>query len=153
MPFNTSFTTGDVLTATDLNTIAGSWDAYTPTIGGTGWALGNGTITGRWKKIGRVVHVRVRVTFGTTSTYGGGALTISAPTAAQGVDVPGVCILNDTGTATYTGYVFINGSTFQPFAQVTSAGHASVAVVISTVPFTWASTDYIELNITYESAS
>jgi hypothetical protein len=154
MPFNTSFTTGDVLTATDLNSIAGSWDTYTPTIGGTGWALGNGTISGRWKKIGRLIVCRISCTWGTTSTFGSGALTFTLPTtnAATGGS-QGRAIIQDTGTALYDCQVSIGGSVVTLYVLNSAGTYTTLTTLTSTIPHTWASTDIIDVGFFYESAA
>lgn len=56
---------------------------WAPTIGGTGWALGNGTITGRYVQVGKFTFYRIEWDFGTTSTAGTGQLTLSTPVAAS----------------------------------------------------------------------
>jgi hypothetical protein len=40
-----------------------------------------------------------------------------------------------------------------PYAQLASGTYASISAVSSTIPHTWANTDYVEIAITYESAS
>jgi len=55
---------------TGTGTSLGAWTAYTPTLGGTGWAIGDGTVLGAYCQIGKVVFFRASVTFGSTSTFG-----------------------------------------------------------------------------------
>lgn len=153
MPFNTSFATGDTVTSTDLNTIAGAWDTYTPTISGTGWALGNGTISGRWKKIGRLIVARVEIVFGTTSTYGTGALAVSLPTTAAWIGTPGgQGIAIDTGTETFPLVINI-GVNFEPQCINASTTYGNFDNVTSTTPHTWANTDVIRFTAMYESST
>jgi hypothetical protein len=49
-----------------LKEVSGSWVAYTPTL--TNITLGNGTLTGRYKQIGKLVFFEVTLTFGSTTT-------------------------------------------------------------------------------------
>lgn len=56
-----------------------AWTSYTPAI--TSWTLGNGTITGAYKQIGKVVFFRGKYTIGSTDTVST-ALTISLPVTA-----------------------------------------------------------------------
>jgi len=49
--------------------------SFTPTLGGTGWALGDGTSVGQYtiNNDGDSIYVWGRIVFGSTSTYGAGA--------------------------------------------------------------------------------
>jgi len=72
---------------TDANVTAAkvsaeAWTSYNPTVGGTGWAAGNGTLTGAWIQYGKVVHFRAQFTIGSTTTVGSGGLTLTLPTNA-----------------------------------------------------------------------
>ena len=64
-----------------LDAVHNVWTSYTPVWGSTSTApgIGNGTITGRYKKNGKDLDLRVMVTMGTTTTYGAAAWTISLP--------------------------------------------------------------------------
>jgi hypothetical protein len=155
--FATSWTTGDTIPASELNTISGAWTSYTPTVGGAGWALGNGTATGRYKKIGRVITCNAKVTWGSTSTFGGSSLTISAPVAAvSGMDFVGTLTMQDTGTTTYLGVSYLPSasSTFTLLVANTAGTYATVSTGLTTsVPHTWANTDILWISMVYESAS
>jgi hypothetical protein len=150
--------TNDIPTASDFNTLSGAWDSYTPTVGGAGWALGNGTISGRWKKVGRVVTFSLQVTWGTTSTFGGTALTLTAPTAAvSGNFYTFTGQASDTGTATYLlGCTLPGGSsTITPYTLGAAGTYLTTGSVglTTSVPHTWASTDLITVNGVYEASS
>jgi hypothetical protein len=58
----------------------GIWKPYVPILSGTGWAIGNATVSGTYTIIGNTVHFRGTYGFGSTSTYGAGAPVISTPT-------------------------------------------------------------------------
>jgi hypothetical protein len=64
---------------TGSGTSLGAWTAYTPTLGGTGWAIGNATLVAYYVQVGKIVHVRIRIIFGTTSTYGSVSPTLTLP--------------------------------------------------------------------------
>jgi len=49
----------------------GAWIAYSPTL--TGILLGNGTLQGAYRLLGKTLRVSVEVIFGSTTTYAGGA--------------------------------------------------------------------------------
>ena len=61
------FSSGDVLTAADMNAI-GTWTAYTPTV--YNMVIGNGTVDFKYAQINKVVHLRGVFTMGSTSTFG-----------------------------------------------------------------------------------
>lgn len=56
---------------------AGGWVTYTPTL--TNMAIGNGTVTGRFCLIGKALHLRWVINYGTTTTVSG-QVSVSLPT-------------------------------------------------------------------------
>lgn len=75
---------GEIVTASLLNTeirdqfnsFFGAWSTWTPTWlaeGGAAPTLGNGTIAGRYMKVGRTVDWVMQLTWGATTAAGGGA--------------------------------------------------------------------------------
>jgi len=156
--FATSWTAGDPIPASELNTISGAFSTWTPTIGGTGWALGNGTVAGRYKKVGRVIVAGFSITWGGTSTFGGSALTVSAPaTAVTGMAATGSGIAVDTGTSGYdlTTFIASAGTVINLYAKSAAGTYVTSGVtgLTTSVPHTWASTDVIYGSIVYEAAS
>jgi hypothetical protein len=140
---------GDI-TGTGLS--LGSSVAYTPTIGGTGWALGNGTMSGSYNAIGKIVKWNVSITWGSTSTFGAGFLTITLP--ATSVGSPGhvsqVNSFDISPGATYAGTVGVVSSTVVRPHTISSTGLWSG--ITTTTPFTWAASDNITLSGIYERA-
>jgi len=140
---------------TGTGTSLGAWTAYTPTLGGTGWAIGNGTVEGRYCQIGKIVHFRAKITFGSTSTAGAGAGTVSLPVAAGGdgfLSMRGLASFFDAsatsvllgdwrGTGTTTAAVVYRASNLGAEAALTT-----------TDPFTWATSDQINISGTYEAS-
>jgi hypothetical protein len=63
---------------------AAAWTTYNPswTASVTNPVIGNGTITGRYKQIGKTVFVVVKISMGTSTTYGSGIWRISLPVNA-----------------------------------------------------------------------
>jgi hypothetical protein len=142
---------------TGTGTSLGAWTAYTPTLGGTGWALGDGTSAGSYCQIGKVVHFRGQIVFGSTSTFGAGALTISLPVTRRSVaGSPQVDIrLSDASVSKPYSAVAILGSgatTFTPNAYVSSTAGEVNGGLTTSDPFTWASSDVIFFAGTYEAA-
>ncbi len=141
---------------TDVNSLTSAWTAYTPawTSSGTAPAIGNGSIAGRYKRVGKLCTVAFKALFGSTTTYGTGAYSFSLPVAAlstSSIDRAGSAYLRDMSGAGAGHYM---GLALVPAGQsvinlVDPIAHAQVT---NTVPFTWANTDFIEASVTYETA-
>jgi hypothetical protein len=134
-----------------------AWTSYTPTWVGTSSnpAIGNGTISGAYKVIGKTCFVRGRIAMGSSTTYGVGDWKIGLPVAAinaYAIQIP--ASLLDSGNGWYTG--LMNGSrglsTTYSEIQVNESS-ANTAVGISSIfPFTWGSSDELSFNGSYEIA-
>jgi hypothetical protein len=136
---------------TGTGTSLGAWTSYTPTLGGTGWAIGNGTITGRYCQIGKIVHYVVAVTFGSTSTFGAGALNVSLPVTSGAVNqTPHGTGMAQDASASQLYAIAIRQSTSTTATLRTLAQPDSG--IFSTTLFTWADTDVIRIIGTYEAA-
>lgn len=139
---------------TGSGTSLGAWTAFTPTLGGTGWAIGDGGATGAYCQVGKIVVFRVRIAFGATSTYGSTNPTISLPvTAVTGTggafNVSGKMFDTSTGLQYLAFPLLTSTTTF----QVCSIGTLGVqATTNATTPFTWANTDELYIYGTYQAA-
>ncbi len=153
---------GTPISAARLNNmelgISPPYIAYTPTWTSTGTApaIGNGVVVGRYVQIGKLVHAYGSITFGTTSTYGTGNYRFALPVTAS-ANVIATSFLG-------TGFGFdssasaealfrvsaINSSTLQFSYGATYLGASNSAG--QTTPWTWATTDIIAWNFTYEAA-
>ena len=118
---------------------------YTP-----GWtatanpAIGNGTLSGAYTKIGREVTAEVKITMGSTTTYGTGAWNIGLPFSQSTTNSGGAVHGFDSGTANRVGVTISVGGTG---VQISSDGAA--ASWQSTVPQTWAVNDYLNFSLPY----
>ena len=129
----------------------GIWTSYTPTwTAFTGTPnLGNGTITGKYAKVGKVVTVNGTLTFGsTTSASGTSVWYISLPFAAAGSGM-GVWVAFESGVKYYTGAVKVQtgSSVIGSFFQDAGQGYLS-----ETIPHTWGENDMLDVMVTYEVA-
>lgn len=147
--------------ATDIDTSTGkgliAWQSYTPTIGGAGWALGNGSVTGLYCQIGKTVHFAIRVVFGSTSTYGAGRPTLSLPvtatSAAGNFDfITNVAYFDSSATVRNQGTADFSTTNVDLFVWGSAGTYVNALGVTSTVPFTWAASDVIYVSGTYEAA-
>ena len=130
-----------------------AWTAYTPTF--SNLTLGNGTISFAYAKLGKIVEVRGVITFGSTTSVTGG-IQFSTPITAvssTGQPIVGHARYNDTGTANYFGNVLLNTTGQFATVCINAAGtYGSFAVVNATTPHTWANTDILSFQSTYQAA-
>jgi hypothetical protein len=145
--------TGSVNGATIDNT---AWTAYTPqwTAASVNPAIGNGTLEGWYKVIGKTCFVRGNIVMGSTTTFGTGEWYISMPFTASHADaILMTANLLDNGSAWYN--ATLNGAragfNFKTAIQYQSTGGTAVDVR-SNQPFTWASTDRFIWNGSFEIA-
>ena len=133
-----------------VNALDAAWTAYTPTLAGTGFALGNGTLVAAYRRYGTLVAFRSRLTFGSTTTMGTTGQSQTLPVGALGAaSSMGLHLhLNHTGTV-YRGLSWCNTTN----APMFSTGTNGVATTLTaTVPFTWATNDIIDLSGVYEAS-
>lgn len=126
----------------------GAWAGYTPTL--TGITLGNGSVSFTYVQQGKTVHVRGRVTFGSTTSVTGAA-SISLPVTATSANF----VASLTARAAGTDYMML------PIATTTTIGvnalgsagaYTNRTTISSTVPATWTTNDFITFSATYEAA-
>jgi len=152
-----SHTLGEGSTAT-ISIESTAWTAYTPTItaDGGGFALNNGTLTGRYKQIGKTVFFKLKFVYGSTTNAGSGHWNFSLPVTAYDSDFTFSASILDSGIAWYGGIGNGNytGST-SSFAVITTSPSASVSTWVPVGnggPFTWGATDNITITGSYEAA-
>lgn len=134
-----------------------TWTDYTPTLSGTGWVKGSGTIAGRYAKLGSIVCVEIKYVF---STAGGGAAGSAVPTVSLPVNAntdiqpnpAQVTILDTSAGTTYIGQGSIGSTGVTANVGVSSGAYTSLTGLAAGVPMTWATGDEIRWNLTYEAA-
>lgn len=120
--------------------------AYTPTL--TNVTLGNGSVSGRYQRVGPYCLVGIYLSFGSTTSVSG-LIGISLPfTAAAGggsTRTLSLVALSDTGTNTFWGVGIISESATRAdfYAQNVGGTYSAISSTSSTVPHTWANTDEI----------
>lgn len=135
-----------------------AWDTWVPSL--TGITLGTGgTATGEYQRVGRTIHYRINIIFGTsgvvTATDPTFTLPVS-PDAAYIVDkVPlGEALILDAGTANYSGVVLrTSGAVCRVILRRADTTYVTHAAITATVPMTWAINDSLCCVGTYEAAS
>jgi len=134
---------------------SGSWIAYTPTWTATSNpAIGNGTIEGYYKVIGKTCFVRGNVQMGSTTTFGSGEWLIGLPFSAKSADgIQMTVSILDSGTAWYN--AILNGAraglTDKSAIQYQTTG-GTAGSVSPTTPITWTTGDRFTFNGSYEIA-
>lgn len=142
----------DAAAAIDVSKLAGSWTAYVPvwTSTGTAPALGNGSLTGRYFQIGKLVTVWISLVMGSTTTFGSGVYFLSLPVADSGNPAFGSGMVDDASPAAqYPFLTKLEASSQKVSMWVTTAAST---IVTNTVPITFASGDVIRPCLTYEAA-
>jgi hypothetical protein len=125
-----------------MGELGGAWTGYTPTLGGSGWALGNGTIDGAYRLIGKRLVGRCYLQFGSTSTAGAGGLTFTLPTGTP-VAEPQACtvaVYDDSAGDTFAASGFLPAST------------ATITTSVDSTLITFATDDVIAVQFEIEVA-
>ncbi|MEU6490398.1 hypothetical protein ABZ890_08390 [Streptomyces sp. NPDC046984] len=139
-----------------LNSIFGTWTTYTPswTASTTNPTIGNGTITGRYLKVGRTVFCEIFIVIGSSTTLGSGTylLTVPFPKVSSGTDAVGASRLS--AGSVYLGQCVLgsNSSTMNvTFPHQSTPGIGQNWT--NTTPVTLASTHVMRMSIAYEASS
>lgn len=127
------------------------WGTWSPTT--TGLTVGLGTLTARYRRIGKTVDFYLRFVYGVGSAVGTDPTFTAPATIASHIsnyDFPGHARLLDTGNAVRPGFLRNTSTTVvQIYAWSTTNGQESIT---STVPWTWGTSDTITCWGTYEAA-
>jgi hypothetical protein len=159
-----TYTSG--MTATTLSTITfnlsgsqieSAWSSYTPvwTASGTNPVIGNGTIEGWYKVIGKTCFVRGNIVMGSTTTFGTGEWYVSMPVTAVHADAILMTVtLLDNGSAWYNATMAGARAGFNTKApmQYVNIVNGTANDVNATQPFTWTTSDRFVWNGSYEIA-
>lgn len=123
----------------------GTWTDYTPTWAGSGAApaIGNGSLTGRYKELdGTTLAVHVRLLWGSTTTAGSTGWTFSLPAGYTGAARRQLLEDRalDSGTSYYAGGAVV-GVSATVISEVGLVNHTASGDAGLGVPFTWATND------------
>lgn len=132
----------------------GTWQAYTPawTTGGVAPVLGNGTLQGFWKRIGKTCHIRIRFLAGGTTTFGTGAWFFSLPFTSVNVGQAewyGTSKHNNGASTKLNAVVPVVVANVATVALLNAADGSAVT---NTSPAAWAAADAFQINFTFETA-
>lgn len=139
-------------TATTAGT---AWASYTPTWTATSNpSLGNGTLVGRYHKIGRTVVVEINLIPGSTTTFGSGGYSFAIPFAAANSGATYVGNAHLLSADRWAGQFVISptNTAGQPFFPFTSAD-CRIRAMTPTQPNTFASGNQLRITAVYEADS
>ncbi|WP_327160561.1 hypothetical protein [Streptomyces zaomyceticus] len=154
---------GEVVTAAYMNAeirdqwldMLAAWVTYTPSwTASVNPSLGNGSVVGRYKKVGRKVDFQIDLTMGSTTTYGTGAWSLTLPFTAASSSGSRVGVAQALGGSRFGGQVIVSpgangvGAFFPASAAVSNYSSAAAAV-----PFAWANGNELRITGVYESAT
>lgn len=131
------------------------WAAYTPTwdsFGAPTPTLGNGTLTGRFRRLGTVIQVQVTLVIGSTTTLGTGGWVFYLPSGVTGRTQSGLvqmgsAVLLNSGIAEYRASVKLeSGGTFMVLVDDASP----IANVTGASPFGFGTNDSVNITATFE---
>jgi hypothetical protein len=147
---NVNFGSSDPLDITKVTPYT-AWTDWTPTWTGasTNPAIGSGTLSGRYTRIGKLVSMTIVIAAAANTTFGTGAWIFSLPvtstaTAANG----GTALALDSSTGNYA----VGIATFNSSTTIQVYGTTSTAAWQSSVPWTWGTNDTLKISLTYEAA-
>lgn len=130
-----------------------AWQSWTPTLANI--TLGTGSSVGKYNQAGDTVTFSWIFTFGASGSAMGTAPTITLPVAPVGMTVNdhvafGTATDTSAGQPYWVRSVFVSGSTIKIFALGGATG--TDGNITSTNPYTWASTDTLQVTGSYRVA-
>jgi hypothetical protein len=128
---------GDVLKQYDEGT-------FTPVFNNL--TVGNGSVSGRYTRIGRMVTATIQMEFGSTSAWTGTCANISGLPFTSLYRANGLITLFRTGVAWYAGQVMIYANQ----NQTSFPGDANGAAFSALTPWIWGTGDFVVITLTYE---
>ncbi|OKI52850.1 hypothetical protein [Micromonospora sp. CB01531] len=145
-------------------TVFTAWTNFTPTWNNTGVAqpvLGNGALVGKYKKIGRIAHVVIKLFWGGTTSagdpagyWGFGGFPAALNGTVTDIILSGAC-WDSSAVGLYDARAQLSNAAdqFGIVRTFTTTPATGAARISSTVPFTWAAQDYLYLSGTIETQS
>jgi len=138
---------------TDASAAIVSGGAWTSS--GTAPAIGNATVASNYQQSGKLITWVGSIFFGSTTTFGTGNYQIAWPVAPASAGVNSALTTgsaffydNSAATARQAGVCVSNGTAGIQFYP----GGGTLGIVGQLVPFTWAVSDRLGWNITYQAA-
>ena len=126
---------------------------FSPTWGSL--SVGNGTVVSYWSITRNLLHLSIRLTFGTTTSFPGGIPTVSTPAAPSSgmynyyAPIGNVTYL-DAGVSLSLGLIIAGSSgTHELRVGLASGTYLTATTISATVPHAWGSGDVLSINARY----
>jgi len=123
-----------------------TWTALT-----SGTSVGNGTLTGRYQKVGRLCHVHVQLDWGSSTNGGFGVWEFTlpiTPSASASRFPVGSAFALDAGVADFMGASRMDNATDKVRVFMQTGTRSSTAS--SNFPMIWGNGDTLSLDMVYE---
>lgn len=157
---------GETVTAAHMNAevrdaLSGIQAAWTSWGSGSSWtaatgnpSLGNGTWTGKYLQIGKLIIFSIEIVMGSTTTYGTGQWRLALPVTPRSANrITFTGDLLDTGTASFPLKAsYVTSVTAMTLTTEPTTAGATDRSVTSAVPHTWGTGDALTLWGVYEAA-
>ena len=130
-----------------------AWTPYAPdwTSSGTDPAIGNGTISASYRRIGTLGFYRGVIKMGTTTTYGTGSWEVSLPDGWSASNALGSSGYQSGFAECYQATTVGAGCYVAPGGTILNLWYgATRAAVTGTAPAGWAANQFVTWNITLE---
>jgi hypothetical protein len=137
--------------------VTSAWQSYTPTwtSSGTNPTLGNGSITGRYMRIGKTVHATIRLVLGSTSSPGTATYLFSLPFTSANDTVNYLGTARFTAASLWIGQVTLGANSNLVNATFPSSSTATTGANMSATTTPWSSPptgNTLLMSITYQIA-
>lgn len=134
----------------------GAWTTWTHGWNGT---ISNGTINARYNRLfGRVIAFNLTLTWGSSTSAPASQWTFNLPVAAQSIFSAAATVIDNSANTRWVGSIDgLAGAAANGINRVlvesegSSAGTNSAALNSNTVPFTWATSDRLQIAGVYEA--
>lgn len=145
------FLTAKALADATGGKLGAAWTAYTPTL--TNITIGNGTKTGAYCRIGKLVYFIATFNYGSSGSAVGTNPAMSLPVTAKSPDFHVCEVRLYAGAGVFLGRGFLNDTANVTFYSYAVSGtHIVYEVVGATAPGTWANGNSISVAGVYEAA-
>lgn len=136
-----------------LKSAYNQWQIYSPewSSDGSQPSLGDGSLKGSYRVVGKTVHFKVKLTLGSTTSFGSGTWMFTLPLEARDSNYhfAGAALNDGIGWYQATGVGDYIGSK-EKFAILVATPTGTSNSVTSAHPFTWGQSDTLSVSGTYE---
>ena len=133
-----------------LKAVSEAWTAYTPT--GTNFTVGDGTLSGRYARVDKLIHIRVNFAAGATTTYTASGMTLTLPVAAHATSEQALHLKVFTGSVIYVGNAALTAGATTCSLFIPTAAADCRLLGMSTATPNPGTTGNFQIQGTYEAA-